>query len=794
MTKCVTSLKINGNAVCADSTATPANPLDLIVDDFGGYSLADCSLTMELLKPHEFRFTLSRLSSVVTNASKSYSIVSKIIGKEVECQAEVTLDDGKTSTLSFSGTIVSTSMKGLDISCVAKSNDYILQGAPKSRCFIGMTLENIVKTVCSTFQENALDIKIHPCFNTVKFPYIVQHNESDYDFLVRLAKRFGAFFFFKDGKSKQTKIVFGKLTKSGQPRQIEFPYNVSYELQAGDPNLRLMVHDYETDKDLDTSLTGFENQSEKLFKMSKEASVPLKTSDSYKFFLDFPNSTPVAEADSTILNFLTNYHKAIIGSYSANMAYCKFESFLFDLDLGSFIKLDNNGTMAVTSQKLTWNSDGISLNEITAMILPASSMADNDIFAPYMDVNAYPQSNAQRAVVLNNVDPKKMGRVQVQFAWQAAPANEDEKKALPWIRIAQPYGGDKKGCYILPEIGEEVMVGFEHENMEKPFVIGTLFHDSDDAKKKQMPEETWCEVGGDKKVNEENEVKAFRTKKGHTIEFHDTKEGDGFIRIYGNEKKDQPNYDIILSTDKIQKPNGDQKEDYQTKCADESAEAGKDLKEKEDYKLGKLRIMVRSNGGDIMLDAGDGDIVMNAKNIRVHATGNTTSLVDGNHVVKVANGQFVDVKSNSLVVQEKQTIVVKGEDSEEYQEKVSFTTKKEVDVKAESEVDIAAKKGVKVKAESEVDIKVAKAVKFEAQSLASQTDQKTELKASDFAAEATQSAKVKANTGLELNGGSSADLKGTSVNVDGTTTAVKGNASLDLKTAKGSRSGLWNDQ
>ena len=122
--------------------------------------------------------------------------------------------------------------------------------------------------------------------------------------------------------------------------------------------------------------------------------------------------------------------------------------------------------------------------------------------------------------------------------------------------------------------------------------------------------------------------------------------------------------------------------------------------------------------------------------------------------------------------------MVKGEDSEEYQKKVSINTQKEVEVKVAGEIDIKADKALKVKA----------------QSLSSQTDQKTELKGSEIEAEATQLAKVKANSGVEVNGGTSATLKGTSVTVDGTSTSVQGNASLDLKTAKGSRSGMWNDQ
>ena len=46
----------------------------------------------------------------------------------------------------------------------------------------------------------------------------------------------------------------------------------------------------------------------------------------------------------------------------------------------------------------------------------------------------------------------------------------------PWIRVTTPYAGKGKGMHILPEIGEEVMVGFENGNAEKPIVMGTMFH------------------------------------------------------------------------------------------------------------------------------------------------------------------------------------------------------------------------------------------------------------------------------------------------------------------------------
>jgi uncharacterized protein involved in type VI secretion and phage assembly len=100
----------------------------------------------------------------------------------------------------------------------------------------------------------------------------------------------------------------------------------------------------------------------------------------------------------------------------------------------------------------------------------------------------------------------------------------------PWIRIAQPHGGDNKGFYFLPEIDEEVMVGFENGNAEKPYVIGTLYHGQ------QRPDNNW--------YNDNNDIKAIRTRSGHTIEFHDT-EGSEHIKIYDNEKN---NFVLTFST------------------------------------------------------------------------------------------------------------------------------------------------------------------------------------------------------------------------------------------------------
>ena len=114
------------------------------------------------------------------------------------------------------------------------------------------------------------------------------------------------------------------------------------------------------------------------------------------------------------------------------------------------------------------------------------------------DENAFPHSEQQPAVVKDNNDPLGMGRVRVQFLWQAK-----RNEMTPWIRVIQPYTGGGKGFYFIPEVGEEVLVDFEGGNAERPFVLGA--HYNGEAKSGYH--------------NADNRVKAIHTKSGHKLIF-----------------------------------------------------------------------------------------------------------------------------------------------------------------------------------------------------------------------------------------------------------------------------------
>ncbi|MFN8499771.1 MAG: VgrG-related protein [Anaerolineae bacterium] len=110
-------------------------------------------------------------------------------------------------------------------------------------------------------------------------------------------------------------------------------------------------------------------------------------------------------------------------------------------------------------------------------------------------------------LVTNNKDPKGMGRTKVKFPW----LSEQDESA--WARVVSPMAGPKRGLFCLPEVNDEVLVGFEHGDIHRPFILGALWNGCD------KPPLTVDEaVGGDGKVNR----RVMRTRYGHTITLDDT--------------------------------------------------------------------------------------------------------------------------------------------------------------------------------------------------------------------------------------------------------------------------------
>lgn len=114
-------------------------------------------------------------------------------------------------------------------------------------------------------------------------------------------------------------------------------------------------------------------------------------------------------------------------------------------------------------------------------------------------------------VVTNNKDPDELGRVRVKFPW----LSDDDESA--WARVVSPMAGGGRGLFYLPEVDDEVLVGFEHGDIHRPFIIGALWNGKD-----KPPIKASQAVGGDGKVNK----RVLKSRSGHTITLDDTAGGE----------------------------------------------------------------------------------------------------------------------------------------------------------------------------------------------------------------------------------------------------------------------------
>lgn len=71
-------------------------------------------------------------------------------------------------------------------------------------------------------------------------------------------------------------------------------------------------------------------------------------------------------------------------------------------------------------------------------------------------------------IVTNNQDLDKMGRVKVTFPWLHSSFESD------WARCVQFGAGKEWGAQFIPEVGDEVLVGFEFGDLRRPYVVGGL--------------------------------------------------------------------------------------------------------------------------------------------------------------------------------------------------------------------------------------------------------------------------------------------------------------------------------
>ncbi len=355
-----------------------------------------------------------------------------------------------------------------DFGCIIVSGysaTYRMETAHSCFSWNDTTIGNVVKKLCA---EAKVQLELNPEFKENK-DYICQYEESDFDFIRRLAHQYQEWMYF-DG----TKLIFGKPRKLADPIRLEYGTTLSsldIGLQTLARSEQVFSYHSGADREMQRMTPDLAYGHDKLAGEAFRASLGMFSKPARQHAL------PRISNETELVNYMGRKQAA----ETAETHYITAESQVPTLRVGSVISLYSSFLERVGN--LSEESLGnFIIIEITHEV-SQGSYYKNRFKAIPATIKALPSpkvrmplAETQMATVLSNADPQGKGRVRVRMNWQT------DGMQTGWVRVMTPDGGSSsdvksnRGFVFIPEVGDQVLLGFRHGDPARPYVMGSLFN------------------------------------------------------------------------------------------------------------------------------------------------------------------------------------------------------------------------------------------------------------------------------------------------------------------------------
>ena len=387
--------------------------------------------------------------------------------------------------------------EGSDFGCIIVSGysaTYRMETAHSCFSWNDRTIGDVVKKLC---EQAKVQLELNPAFKETK-DFICQYEESDFDFIRRLAHQYQEWMYF-DG----TKLIFGKPRKLADPIRLEYGTTLSsldIGLQTLARSEQVFSYHSGADREMQRMTPDLAYGHDKLAGEAFRASLGMFSKPARQHAL------PRISNETELVNYMGRKQAA----ETAETHYITAESQVPTLRVGSVISLYSSFLERVGN--LSEESLGnFIIIEITHEV-SQGSYYKNRFKAIPATIKALPSpkvrmplAETQMATVLSNADPEGKGRVRVRMNWQT------DGMQTGWVRVMTPDGGSSsdvksnRGFVFIPEVGDQVLLGFRHGDPARPYVMGSLFNGTTGR-------------GG----LEGNHMKSLTTRSGHTIKLNDS--------------------------------------------------------------------------------------------------------------------------------------------------------------------------------------------------------------------------------------------------------------------------------
>ena len=377
------------------------------------------------------------------------------------------------------------------IDIVGYSNSILLDDGPHMNSFLENNLSTIVDRATKDYINHATKIVCAP-ENDTMVNYAVQNKQSTFAYLQYLAASNGEYLLYNTDR-----LYFGK-PNLGAPITLRYGVDLkdfSLGLETKSLNFSYFSNDYFSESSAHAA--GANKNSNASGYTAAVSNMSLKTfpNTNQRLYSTYEDSNLQQRIDTAVAlqKKLAEQQQVTLHGESTNTGISLGKTITIESADGTF------GSYRITHITHTCSYKGHYRNTFTAIPL------EIDIY-PLTDIAIVNKAQAQIAKVVDNADPNGLSRIKVQFPWQKMYS-----QTTPWLRIATPYAGGDRGFLFLPEVGDEVLIGFENGEVERPFMQAALYTGVNKHSGWQ---------------SQNNGFKGMTTKGGHVIELKDTPGGE----------------------------------------------------------------------------------------------------------------------------------------------------------------------------------------------------------------------------------------------------------------------------
>ena len=476
---------------------TPNNNIAVSIGGKPLFSFKSLRLHQPINDHHRFELTLD-----IEVAAKALEDGTEWLGKRIQIKRR------EAGSPLFVGVVtkVNACRENLDSGHVrvsGYSTTYLLENGESCHSWLGRTLGEIVKELC---RKAGVQAQVEPEHDK-SVGYVCQYGESDFTFIRRLAKKYQEWLYY-DG----AKLVFGMPRK---PKAVKLEFDTTLtSFETGVQTLArparvfsyLSKHDHSMAENTPNKPSGLDRLGSRAFQASME------------MFKE--PALQYAQSRVHYMQEMEMYVRKKQEAEAAESHYVVGTSEEAGLTTGSVVRItspfgERMGSLAKASlgeYLIVDIEHSVGEGNYYANRFRAVSSGVRSLPLPDVDLAV---AETQTARVTSNADPEGKGRVQVRMNWQTGNMHTD------WIRVMTPDGGGSRdgvetnrGFVFIPEVGDHVLVGFRHNDPNRPYVMGSLFNGR-------------TGIGG----GEGNVSKTIVTRSGHTLAFNDMENGNWGITL-----------------------------------------------------------------------------------------------------------------------------------------------------------------------------------------------------------------------------------------------------------------------